>query len=49
MSGILVGTGYPFAPQLGVGEELYVNTADDRSSLETDLASGDRIIPICHW
>jgi hypothetical protein len=48
-SGILVSARNPFGPQFGVGEELYVHSADDRSSLETYLASRDSVIPICHW
>jgi hypothetical protein len=47
-SGMLVSARDPFGPQLGVGEELYVHSANDRSSLETNLASGDSVIPICH-
>jgi hypothetical protein len=49
MSGILVSACNPFGPQLGVGEELYVHSANFRSNLETNLASGDSVIPICHW
>jgi len=48
MGRILIGSPDPLPPQLGIGEELDIHSADYRPCLEAHLASGNGVIPICH-